>query len=127
MFVDAVIDLQQWVECLQQNNTFLFPQCATYYNCGLTIIDSAPRGIIKRVSVIDKAKALPSQNITATKVDNTVESSAPFFDASMVGNVIKFNSGPAFKITTFIDDRHVLVVDETIDNQTPLVIDGGVP
>lgn len=54
MFIDAIIDLQQWVECLQQNNTFLFPFCSTFYNCGLTIIDTAPRGIIKRLSVIDK-------------------------------------------------------------------------
>lgn len=54
MFIDAIIDLQQWVDCLQQNNTFLFPFCSTFYNCGLTIIDAAPRGIIKRLSVIDK-------------------------------------------------------------------------
>lgn len=56
-FVDAMIDLQTWVVCLQQDNTSLFPQCATFYNCGLTVIDSAPRGIIKRVSVVDQINA----------------------------------------------------------------------
>lgn len=52
-FVDALIDLQTWVECLQHDNTQIVPQCATYYNCGLTILP-APRGIIRSVSVIDK-------------------------------------------------------------------------
>jgi len=53
-FVDGMIDLQTFVDCLQQDNTSLFPQCSTFYNCGLTVIDVAPRGIIRRVSVIDK-------------------------------------------------------------------------
>lgn len=52
-FVDCLVELQQVVECLQQDNTDLFPQCATLYNCGLTVFD-APRGIIKAVGVIDK-------------------------------------------------------------------------
>lgn len=49
-----MIDLQTWVECLQQNNTTLIPFCSTFYNCGLTVIDSSPRGNIHRLSVIDK-------------------------------------------------------------------------
>lgn len=52
-FLDAVMDLQQWVECLQFDNTQLVPHCATFYKCGLTVFD-APRGIIRAVSVIDK-------------------------------------------------------------------------
>lgn len=51
-FIDSLIDLQTFVECLQQDNTSVFPHCATYYNCGLTVLD-APRGNIKKVSVID--------------------------------------------------------------------------
>lgn len=51
--LDALIDLQTWVECLQVDNTTLVPQCATIFNCGLTVLD-APRGAIKSVSVIDK-------------------------------------------------------------------------
>lgn len=50
-FLDALIDLQTFVECLQQDNTSVFPQCSTFYNCGLTVID-APRGNIKKVGVI---------------------------------------------------------------------------
>lgn len=53
-FLDAIIDLQHAVVCLQQNNTSLFPQCATFYKCGLTFIDSAPRGVLRGLSVIDK-------------------------------------------------------------------------
>jgi hypothetical protein len=52
-FIDALIDLQTWVVCLQQDNTDLFPQCSTTYNCGLTVLP-APRGIIKKLSVMDK-------------------------------------------------------------------------
>ena len=52
-FVDALVDLQTWVECLRQDNTDLYEQCSTTYNCGLTVL-LAPRGIIKKLSVIDK-------------------------------------------------------------------------
>lgn len=50
-FIDALIDLQTFVDCLQQDNTSIFPQCSTFYNCGLTVID-APRGNVKKVGVI---------------------------------------------------------------------------
>lgn len=52
--LDAIIEIQTWVKCQQQDNTSLFPHCSTLYNCGLTVIDEAPRGIILKVSVIDK-------------------------------------------------------------------------
>lgn len=47
------MDLQTWVKCLQQDHTDIVPQCATFYNCGLTVLD-APRGRILQLSVIDK-------------------------------------------------------------------------
>lgn len=56
LFVDAVVDLQTIVPCLQRDNTDLFPQCATLYNCGATVFD-APRGIIRSLSIIDKINA----------------------------------------------------------------------
>jgi len=52
-FIDAIVDLQTWVVCLQTDNTDIFPQCSTTYNCGLTVLP-CPRGIIKKLSVIDK-------------------------------------------------------------------------
>ena len=52
-FIDALFDLQASVVCLQQDNTDVFPQCSTTYNCGLTVLP-CPRGIIKKLSVIDK-------------------------------------------------------------------------
>lgn len=52
-FIDALMDIQKWVPCAQQDNTSLVPHCATFYRCGITILD-APRGYIKEVSVIDK-------------------------------------------------------------------------
>lgn len=51
--VDALIDIQTWVECFQQDNTTIVPQCATTYNCGITAFDF-PRAMIKKLSVIDK-------------------------------------------------------------------------
>lgn len=55
-FLDAIIDLQESVVCLQVDNTNLFPQCATFYNCGLTVLDSPGRGgdTLVKVSVVDK-------------------------------------------------------------------------
>lgn len=52
-FVDALIDLQSHVVCLQRDNHDLFPQCATLYRCGVTSFDK-PRGNVLSVSVIDK-------------------------------------------------------------------------
>lgn len=71
MFVDAMIDLQTVVECLQQDNTNLFPHCSTFYNCGLTVFD-APRGTIKRVSVMDKQSASSTSTSTSTPASGQV-------------------------------------------------------
>ena len=64
--VDALVDVQRWVDCLQNNNTFMAPHCATFYNCGLTSFDF-PRGRIKHLSVVDKA--------TVTDLSSTTSSS----------------------------------------------------
>jgi len=53
MFVDALVDIQIWADCYQNSNTQLYPQCSTFYNCGMTVFD-APRGRILRVTTIDK-------------------------------------------------------------------------
>lgn len=52
-FLDAIMDIQRWCECAQQDNTDIVPQCSTFYRCGITVLDK-PRGAIKSVSVIDK-------------------------------------------------------------------------
>lgn len=53
MFVEAMVDIQRMVDCYQYNNASIFPQCATYFQCGMTVFD-APRGAIKRLWVVDK-------------------------------------------------------------------------
>lgn len=53
LFIEALIDLQQFVECLRINNTQVVPQCNTMFDCGKTVFD-APRGRINRIYVIDK-------------------------------------------------------------------------
>lgn len=57
-FVAAIIDLQQFCDCLRSDNVSIFPQCATFYNCGITTFD-APRGRITGLSVID-SKPVPA-------------------------------------------------------------------
>lgn len=52
-FEEAMVDLQMWVECLQQDNVTMFPACSTYFQCGLTVIQ-APVGAIRSVSVLDR-------------------------------------------------------------------------
>lgn len=53
MMIEALIDSQTWVECLQINNTSILPQCDTYFRNGLTVLD-APRGRIKRLYTLDQ-------------------------------------------------------------------------
>lgn len=67
-FVDALMDLQEWVDCLQQDNTQLVDQCATLFNCGLTVFD-APRGIIRSVSVIDRVNATTGKEDATADLD----------------------------------------------------------
>lgn len=62
--VDALIDVQRWVECFQSNNTHLIPHCATYFNCGLTSFDF-PRAQIKRLSVVDKSNPKAGTTLVA--------------------------------------------------------------
>jgi hypothetical protein len=55
-FLDAIIEIQKFVECIQEGNTTLVNQCSTVFDCGLTRLD-APRGNIKKVSVVNNANA----------------------------------------------------------------------
>jgi len=127
-FIDAIIDIQKWVACAQQNNTSLFPQCSTFYKCGMTVIDSAPRGIIRSVSVIDKNPISQSGSVTASKTDAIVTASDSFFDDTMIGSLIRFANGETFKITAFLSDVQVVVreISSTEENQL-LILDGGPP
>jgi hypothetical protein len=124
-FVDAMIDIQTVVECAQSDNTNLYPQCATFYNCGTTIFD-APRGAIKSVAVIDKVGASNSGTVTATLSGDIITSNSPFFDPTMIGNTIVFPDGQSFIITAYIDTTQVIVrVTDPLDQFE--FIDGGVP
>lgn len=107
-FVDSLIDLQTWVACLQQNNLQRFPQCATLFNCGLTVLD-APRGAIKKLSVIGKANSYSSGTITCSIATTEAVASKAFFDESMVGGTLNFTDGQVFTIAAFVDSTHVTV------------------
>lgn len=62
MFVEALVEIQRWVPCLQYNNTQLFRACSRFYVCGLNMMEQPAsqnplRSIantIRRVSVIDR-------------------------------------------------------------------------
>lgn len=64
-FVEAIIDLQQSIDCLTYNNTSIFPHCSTYFMCGLTVFEQ-PHGIIRKVYTVDRI------NQTTGKEDATV-------------------------------------------------------
>jgi hypothetical protein len=68
MVIEALIDLQQWVECLQVNNTQVVPQCNTLFKCGYTVTD-APRGRIKRLYVIDQINQTTGKEDPTAPVD----------------------------------------------------------
>lgn len=84
-FVDCLIDLQTAIDCLQSDNTSIFPQCATFYNCGLTVLP-APRGNIKKVSIIDQID--PTTHRESTTADTDYCSEIPYnqVDACHVRN-----------------------------------------
>lgn len=48
MIIDALIDLQRHVKCLQVKQTSVYPQCSTYFRSGRTVLD-APDGKIRRL------------------------------------------------------------------------------
>ena len=73
-FIDAIVEIQRYVECFQQNNTDLFPHCSTVYNCGLTSFDFS-RAMIKRLSVVNApGKKLEDITQTFTAAFETTES-----------------------------------------------------
>jgi hypothetical protein len=53
-FQGALADLCQSVDCLKNGHVNIFPSCATYFQCGLTVIP-APRGSILSVYTIGKS------------------------------------------------------------------------
>ena len=57
--IQAVVDLQNKVSCLRYANTDFYPQCATYFNCGMTVVPQ-PFGQVLRVYAIGKKKSAGS-------------------------------------------------------------------
>ena len=51
--VQAMVDLQAAVACLRYGNTDFYPQCSTYFNCGLTVLPQ-PNGQVLHVCTIGK-------------------------------------------------------------------------
>lgn len=118
-FIDCLIDLQTWVPCLKVDHYDTLPQCATLYNCGLTMFKQPPHSEVKRLTVIDKQSTLVSGTVTASKVGNLVTASENFFDASMVGTVIKFAGGNGYVILAYIDATRIWVADPDIITTPP--------
>lgn len=52
-FDEAMYDLQKHIECYRFSNHDLLPHCASYFNCGMTVIPQ-PQGKILEVYVIDR-------------------------------------------------------------------------
>ena len=54
MFLEAMQDVQRWVDCFKKNNLKIYPFCSTVYKCGLTIIEKPAKSEIKRLWVVDR-------------------------------------------------------------------------
>lgn len=68
-FVQAMADLQAVIPCLRYANTDFYPQCSTYFNCGLTVLPQ-PMGQVLRVCTIGRPSG---QQTGASVADTTVE------------------------------------------------------
>lgn len=65
-FIQAMVDLQQSIPCLRFGNTDFFPQCSSFFNCGMTVLPQ-PQGQVLRVCTIGKvstASAAPIADLT---------------------------------------------------------------
>lgn len=64
-FVEALYDAQKNVECYRFGNTDVYPHCATYFNCGMTVLPK-PLGHITRIYVIDRVNAYGEEDASGT-------------------------------------------------------------
>lgn len=55
-FIEALYDAQKNVECYRFANTDVYPHCATYFNCGMTVLPK-PNGHVTRIYVVDRLNA----------------------------------------------------------------------
>lgn len=53
--LEAMIDLQRFIPCLQEKNTHQVPHCATLFHCGMSVM-GLPRGRIRAVYTISGGK-----------------------------------------------------------------------
>lgn len=64
-FVEALYDAQKNVECYRYGNSDVYPHCATYFNCGMTVLPK-PHGHITRIYVIDRVNAYGEEDAEGT-------------------------------------------------------------
>lgn len=51
LFDEAFAEIAKWVPCEQERNVNVIDFCATYFKCGMTVVE-APHGVISRVYTI---------------------------------------------------------------------------
>ena len=64
LVVDALIDIQQFVDCSQYNNTQVVPHCSTYFESGMSLFE-APVGRAKSLHVVDRVTAAGIEDPTS--------------------------------------------------------------
>jgi hypothetical protein len=109
-FLTAIVDLQTWVQCLQQDNTSIFPHCSTFFHCGMTIIP-APRGNVSQVSVVDSvARELPEGIEAPEDIGGTSASTAP--QLTTIGPAIEIPISSA-TVGTTVNKSYIINPAET--------------
>jgi hypothetical protein len=64
LVVDALIDIQQFVDCSQYNNTQVVHHCSTYFESGMSLFE-APVGRAKSLHVVDRVTAAGIEDPTS--------------------------------------------------------------
>lgn len=54
LFVEALIDLQRWITCLQLNNLTVYPACSILFRCGQSVITVPEKAQIYGVRTYDR-------------------------------------------------------------------------
>jgi len=106
-FVQAMTDIQNAVECLRYGNTEVYPHCATYFNCGSTVVP-APRGNINRVFTIGRSSSLETTSIADVTFDALL--------ASLSGNTISSQPTEEEIVEVSADSAYTVEVTQTMQN-----------
>lgn len=67
-YQEGLWSLNKWIDCYRFNHQDVFDHCATYFNCGMTVLPMVP-GSISQIYVIDRVNPETGQEDPTAKSD----------------------------------------------------------